>query len=117
MTTEEPATSTSVQTDLKKFGHTAGCRAGSQMSGQEHTAECRKQLEDVMTTDASTATRMKATHVRQTERIINDLGDSGTTNPGSSSGSGQHKRVRFAGQEQLESKPDTEMRTGGRRHP
>ena len=61
------------------------------MSGQGHTAECRKRLEDVMMTDASTATRIKATRVRQTERIIRDLGDSGTTNPSSSSGSGQHK--------------------------
>ena len=87
------------------------------MSGQEDTAECRKQLEDVMTTDTSTATRMKATRVRQTERIINDLGDSGTTKPGSSSGSGQHKRVRFAGQEHMESIPDTEMQTGGSGHP
>ena len=87
------------------------------MSGQEHTAECRKQLEDAMTTDASTATRMKATRVRQTERIINDLGDSGTTKPGRSSGTGQHKRVRFAGQEHLESKPDTEMQTDGSGHP
>ena len=48
------------RTDLEKFGHTAGCRAGSPMSGQEHTAECRKRLEDVMTTDASTSTRVKA---------------------------------------------------------
>ena len=60
-----------------------------------------------MMTDASTATRIKATLVRQTERIIRDVGDSGTTNPSSSSRSGQHKRVRFSDQEHLESKPDT----------
>ena len=111
------------KTDLEKCGHIARCpacevhRDGSPMSGQEHTAECRKRLEDVMTTDASTSTRVKATRVRQAERIINDLGDSGTTNPGSSSGSGQHKHVRFASQEHLESKPDTEMQTGGQEAP
>ena len=77
------------------------------MSGQGHTAECRKRLEDVMMTDASTATRVKATRVRQTERIIKDLGESGATNPSSSSD--QHKRVRFSGQQHLGSKPDTEM--------
>ena len=86
------------------------------MSGQGHTAECSKRLEDVMMTDASTATRIKATRVRQTERIIRDLGDSGTTNPSSSSGSG-HKRVRFSDQEHLDSKPDTEMQTGGQEVP
>ena len=51
--------------------------------------------------------RMKATRVRQTERIIRDLGDSVTTNSSSSSGSGQHKRVRFSDQD-LEPKPDKE---------
>ena len=35
------------------------------------------------------------------------MGGSGTTNPSSSNGSGQHKCVR------LEPKPDTEMQTGG----
>ena len=60
------------------------------------TAECRKRLEDAVMTDASTVTRRKETRVRQTERIIIDLVDSGTTNS-SSSGSGQHKRVRFSG--------------------
>ena len=70
------------KTDLEKFGYTAGCpacevhRARLPMSGQGHTAECRKRLEDVMMTDA---TRISATRVRQTERIIRDLGDSGTT--------------------------------------
>ena len=49
------------------------------MSGQGHTAECRKRLEDVMMTDASTATRV--TRVRQTERIIKDLDDSGAATP------------------------------------
>ena len=80
------------------------------MSGQEHTAECRKRLEDAMM-----ATRIKATRVRQIERIIGDLGDSGPVNASSSSGSGQHKRVRFSDQEHLDSKPegDTEMQTGG----
>ena len=56
-------------------------RAGLPVSGQGDAAECRKRLEDVMMTDASTATRIKATRVRQTERIIRDLVDSGTTNP------------------------------------
>ena len=88
------------KTDLEKFGYTAGCpacevhRAGLPMSGQGHTSECRKRLEDVMVTDASTATRIKATRVRQTERIIRDSGDSGTMNPNISSRSSQHKRVR-----------------------
>ena len=82
------------------------------MSGQGHTVECRKRLEDAMTTDASTATRVKATRV---ERIIKDLDDSGAPNPSSSSGSGQHKRVRFSDREHLDSKPegDTETQTGG----
>ena len=72
-----------------------------------------------MMTDASTATRVKATRVRQTERIIKDVGESGVTNPSSSSGSGQHKRVRFSDQEHLDSKPegDTEMQTGGQEAP
>ena len=34
--------------------------------------------------------------MRQAERIIRDLDESGTTNPRSSSVSGQHKRVRFS---------------------
>ena len=70
-----------------------------------------------MMTDASTATRIKATRVRQTERIIRNVGDSGTTNPSSSSRSGQHERVRFSDQEHLESKPDTEIQTGGQEAP
>ena len=102
--------------DFEKFGHTAGCpacevhRAGLPMSGQGHTVECRKRLEDAMTTDTLTATRVKATRVRQAERIIKDLDDSGAA-----TGSGQHKRVRFSDQEHLDSKPegDTEMQTGG----
>ena len=69
------------------------------MSGQGHTAECKKRLEDVMMTDTSTATR-----VRQTERIMGELGDSGTTNPSSSSDL-DHKRVRFSDQD-LELKLD-----------
>ena len=64
------------------------------MSGQGHTAECRKRLEDVMMTDTSTATRIKET------RVV-----FGTTNPSSSSGSGQRERVRFSDQD-LETKPD-----------
>ena len=109
------------KTDLEKFGYKAGCppcevhRARLPMCGQGHTAECRKRLEDVMMADASTATRIKATRVRQTERIIKDLGlDS---EPSSSCGSGQHKRVRFSDQEHLESKPDTEMQTGSQEAP
>ena len=51
------------------------------MSGQGHTAECRKRLEDAMTTDESTATRVKATRVRQAERILKDLDDSGARTP------------------------------------
>ena len=105
--------------DLERFGHTAGCpacevhRARSPTSGQEHTAECRKRLEDVITTDASTSTRVEATRVRQAERIRNS-NDPGVANPSSSSGSGQHKRVRFADQERPDPKPerDTEMRAG-----
>ena len=37
------------------------------------------------------------------------LGDSGTTIPSISSGSGQHKRARFSDKEHLVSKPDTEI--------
>ena len=91
--------------DLERFGHTAGCpacevhRAGLPMSGQGHTAECRKRLEDAMTTDTCTATQVKATRVGQVERIIKDVDDSREANPSSSSGSGQHKRVRVADQE------------------
>ena len=85
------------------------------MSGQERTAECRKRLEDVMTTDASTSTRVKATRVRQAERIIRNSNDPGVANPSSSSGSGQHTRVRFADQERPDPKPehDTEMQARG----
>ena len=56
--------------------------------------ECRKRLEDAMTTDASTATRVKATRERQADRI---------------------KRVRFSDQEHSDSKSegDTEMQSGG----
>ena len=52
--------------DLERFGNTAGCRAcevhraGQSMSGQDHTTACRKRLEDVMTTDTSTAARVKS---------------------------------------------------------
>ena len=73
---------------------------------------CRKRLEDVMTTDASTSTRVKATRVRQAERIIRNSNDPGVANPSSSSGSGQHKRARFADQESPDPKRDTEMQTG-----
>ena len=53
--------------NLEKFGYTAGSpacevqRTGLPMSGHGHTAECRQRLEDVMITDASTATRIKGT--------------------------------------------------------
>ena len=110
------------KTDLEKIGYTAGCpackvhRAGLPMSGQGHTAECGKRLEDVMMTVASTATCIEATRVRQTERFIRELADSGTTNPSSSSGSGHHKRVRFSDQD-LEPKLDTEMQTGSQETP
>ena len=92
------------------------------MSGQEHTTECRKRLEDAMTTDTSTAARAKATRVRQAERIVKDLDESVSTNPSGSSGpsgSGQHKRVRFSDQEPVESRPerDAEMRTGSQEAP
>ena len=68
-----------------------------------------------MTTDTSVVTRVKATRVRQAERNIKDLDDSGGRNPSSSSGSGQHKRVRFSDQERLDSNPegDTETQTSG----
>ena len=69
-----------------------------------------------MTTDASTATRIKASRVRQTERIIRGVGDAGTTNPSSSSGSGQQKRVRFSDQD-LEPETDTKMQIGGQEAP
>ena len=98
--------------DLERFGHTAGClaceihRAGSPMSGQEHTAECRKRLEDVMTNDVSTSTRVQATRVRQVERNNRNSNEPGVANPSSSSGSGQHKRVRFADQE----RPDPKLK-------
>ena len=112
------------KTDLDRFGYTAGCRAcevhraGQSMSGQEHTAECRRRLEDAMTTDTFT----KAARVRQAERIVRDLDESGSTNPSSSSGpsgSGQHKRVRFADREPAESRleSDAEMQTGSQEAP
>ena len=81
------------------------------MSGQGHTTECRKRLEDVMMTDASTATRIKAIRLRAYNRIFGR-----TTNPSISSGSGQHKRDRFSNQD-LEPKPDIEMQTGGKEAP
>ena len=89
------------------------------MSGQEHTAECRQRLEELMTTDASTSTRGKATRVRQAERIIRNSNDPGLAIRSSSSGSGQHKRVRFADQERPDLKPecDTEMQTGSQEAP
>ena len=71
----------------RRLGYTAGCRAcevhraGQSMSGQEHTTECKRRLEDAMTTDTSTAARAKATRVRQAERIVKDLDESGSTNP------------------------------------
>ena len=68
-----------------------------------------------METDESTATPVKATRGRQTERIMKDLDNPGTTNSGSSSGSGQHKRVRFAGQERLDRNlgRDVDLETSG----
>ena len=114
--------------DLERFGYTAGCgacevhRAGQSMSGQEHTTECRKRLEDAMTTDTSTAARVKAKRVRQAERIVKDLDESGSTNPSGlsgPSGSGQHKRVRISDLEPVDSRPerDAEMQTGGQEAP
>ena len=81
--------------------------------------ECRKRLEDVMTTDKSTSTRVEATRARQSERIIRNSNDLAVANPSSSSGSGQHKRVRFADQERPDPKPerDTEMQTGSQEAP
>ena len=69
------------------------------------TTECRRRLEDAMTTDTSTAARVK------------DPDESGSTNPNGSSGpsgSGQHKRVRFSDQESVDSRPerDAEIHTG-----
>ena len=89
------------------------------MSGQKHTAECRKRLEDVMTTDASASARVKAARVRQAERIIRNSNDPGEANPSRSNCSCQHKRVRFADQERSEPIPerDTEMRTGSQEAP
>ena len=85
------------------------------MSGRGHTAECRKRLEDAMMTDTSTGNRVKATSVRQAERTIKDLDNSGAANSSSSSGSGQQKRDRCSDQQHLDSKPegDTEMQSGG----
>ena len=82
------------------------------MSGQEHTAECRERFEDAMT-------RVKATRVRQAERINRTSNNPGVADPSSSSGSGQHKRVRLADQERLDPIPerDTEMRTGSQEAP
>ena len=90
------------------------------MSGQEHTTECRKRLEDAMTTDKSTAARVKATRVGQAKRIVKDLDESGSSNPLSGpSGPGQHKCVRFSDQEHVDSRPerDAEMQTGGQEAP
>ena len=57
--------------------------------------------------------------MRQAERIIRSSNDPGVANPNSSSGSGQHKRVRFAEQERQDLKPerDTEMQTGSQEAP
>ena len=92
------------------------------MSGPEHTTECRKRLEDAMATDTSTAARVKATCVRQAERTVKDLDESGSTNPNGSSGpsgSGQHKRVRFSDKEPVDSRPerDAKMESGGQEAP
>ena len=80
------------------------------MSGQEHTAECRKRLEDVMTT---------ATRVRQAERITRNSNDPRVANPSSSGGSDHQKRVRFADQERPDPKPehDTGRPTGNQEAP
>ena len=80
------------------------------MSGQEHIAECRKRLEDVMTT---------ATRVRQAERIIRNSNDPRVANPSSSGGSDQQKRVRVADQERPDPKPehDTGRPTGSQEAP
>ena len=55
-----------------------GCRCLGRDTPQN---ECRKRFEDVMMADASTATRVKATRVRQTERNIQDVGDSEAGEP------------------------------------
>ena len=72
-----------------------------------------------MATDTSTVTRVQATRVRQAERIIRHLDESGTTSPSSSSVSGQHKRVRFSDQEPMDTRPerDAEVQTGGQEAP
>ena len=51
------------------------------MSGRKHTVECRKRLDDAMTTDTSTASRVQATRVRLAERITTDLDDSRAQTP------------------------------------
>ena len=68
-----------------------------------------------MGTNASAATRVKKTRVRQTERIMKDLDNPGMTNPSSSSGSGQHKHLRFADQERVDPNlgGDAEMKIPG----
>ena len=55
----------------------------------------------------------KTNRVRQVERIIGNSNDPSVANP-SSSGFGQHKRVRFADQERPDPIPerDTEMQIG-----
>ena len=90
------------------------------MPRQEHTTECRRRLEDAMMTDTSTATRVKATRVRQAERIVRDLDVSGATSGSSGpSGYGQHKRVRLSDQERVDTRPepDAEMQTGSKEAP
>ena len=60
-----------------------------------------------MTTDVPTSTQVEATRVRQAARIIRNTSDLRVANPSSSSGSGQHKRVRFADLQ----RPDPKTRT------
>ena len=102
MTTEEPATSTSVEQTLKSLV----TRQDVQRTG------CRKRREDVMMTDASTATR-----AGQTERTIRDLGDSGTTILQQFAWLWSTPYAIDFSDQDLESKPDTEMQTGGQEAP
>ena len=88
------------------------------MSGQEHTAECRKRLEDVMTTDASASTRVKATPVRQAERITSNSNDPGVANQQFEwLWSTQTRSFRRPGAPGPVTERDTEMRSGSQEAP
>ena len=91
VTTKLPAMSTSLRLTLKSLVKRQDAKLAkftapdSRCLERDTPRNARNDLEDVMMTDASTATRIRATHVRQTERTIRELGGSGTTNPSSSS--------------------------------